>query len=87
MTRRSDALQVLVEEVVALERDIAQACGIEEEARQESVAARAALDAARGRREALEGRRATTATALKLIQGRDEVSEDTVAALMVRARR
>lgn len=87
MTRRSDALQALVVEVVDLDRDIVEARGQEDFARQESVAARAALDVARGRREALEGRRTTTAAALQLIQDRDEVSEDTVAALMVRAAR
>lgn len=87
MTRRSDALQALVHEVVDLDAEIDIARGGEDEARQEFVRARQALDDARGRREKLEGRRVTTTTALDLIRDRDEVTTATVEALMKRAGR
>jgi uncharacterized protein YhaN len=87
VTKRSDALQALVHEVVDLDVEIGLALATEEEARQEFVRARQALDDVRGRREALEGRRKTTDDALGLIRDRDEVTQATVEALMKRAGR
>jgi hypothetical protein len=85
--KRSDALTALIAEIVDLDRELTLALGVEEEARIEFVTARQLLDTRQGERKRLEERRQITRDALGIIQGRDVVSDDVVAALMERARR
>lgn len=85
--KRSDALQALVAERADLDREIVAATELEEEARRESIAARQVLDDRASRRKAIEERRAATNDALRIIQLRDDVSDETVAALAARAAR
>lgn len=87
MTRRSDALTALVAEVADLDRDIAARREREDDARREFVAARQALDTAAAAVSAAEKRRVATTSALDLIASRDDVSDETVAALLERAAR
>lgn len=86
MTRRSDALQALVSEIVSIEADIVTATQQEDAARAEFVTARQALDARVAASKALDARENATLKALDIIRDRDSVSEETVAALMDRAR-
>ncbi len=85
--KRSDALQALIAEVVDLDSEITVASEAEEEARAEFVTARQALDTCRAKREAAEARRSATQKALAIIQERDQVADETVAALSDRAAR
>lgn len=85
--KRSDALTALVAELADADRDVASERHLEEEAQQEFVAARQVLDAAVARSKAAVGRRTITHDALKLIQTRDEIADDVVAALLERANR
>lgn len=82
--KRSDALQALIGEVVEIESDLTRARECEETARVAATEARQALDIERGLREAVEARLAETNRALRIIAERDEVSEDTLAALRAR---
>lgn len=85
--KRSDALQALIAELVDAEQTVALLEAAEEEARQESVAARQALDAAATRTREAVGRRRATSDALGIIQARDAVSDETVDALRARVQR
>ena len=85
--RRSDALQALVREVADLDRDIGVAREQENAARQESVFARQQLDNASTARQRLEDHRRVTREALQLLQGRDDVADETVEALLSRESR
>ena len=87
MTRRSDALQALVHEVVDLDAEIVTALAAEDEARQEFVRARQVLDSAQAARGTLEGRRDLTHRALATIRDRDQVAEATVDAMLKQAAR
>ena len=87
MTRRSDALTALVAEVADADTAVEIARQAEEVARRESIAARQSLDnAAMATRDAI-ARYDTTREALGLIAARDAVGDDTVEALIERARR
>lgn len=83
--KRSDALQALVAEVVDLGAVVDQSRDTEEVARQGFVASRQILDAARERLTVAERRLATTEEALRIIQQRDDVSAETIGALLERA--
>lgn len=85
--KRSDALQALVGEVADLAAELERARDTEELARVEFVAARQALDTESGKRKAIESRLQDTEQALAIIQMRDAVSDETLAALRARAAR
>lgn len=84
--KRSDALTALVAEVVDIRRDEMEAEHFEETARVEYVAANEALENARRQRRALTGRLEVTRNALTIIQQRDDISDETVEALLERAK-
>lgn len=82
--KRSDALLSLVAEAVELGHDLEAAESAVQEATREFIAARQTLDEKKARRDHVGERLATTEEALGLIQSRDDISADTVAALRSR---
>lgn len=83
--KRSDSLQALIFELVDLDRTLVAARAAAEVARQEFVAARQALDNENAKVAVAEQRRVSTRGALDIIQGRDNISDETVDALIARA--
>lgn len=82
--KRSDALQALIVEAVDVRREIERAREVEGAARTEFTFARQQLDIPTAERVALEARETATREAITIIQGRDDVSDDVVAALIAR---
>jgi chromosome segregation ATPase len=85
--RRSDALQALVAELADARDLVGDYSHEREEAQREFVAARQVLDTANERLKAAEGRVADTDEAIRIIQRRDDIGDDVVAALVERAAR
>jgi hypothetical protein len=86
MRKKGDALQALIAEQVDLEVEYDSKIDIEQEASRESIAARQVLDTAIEKRRAVNQRLEHTKEAVSILMIRDEVSRETIDALLGRER-
>lgn len=84
--KRSDALTALITEQVDLEGEYRSRAEAEEDFNREAIAARQALDIAMEKRKAANQRLEHTKEAISILMIRDEVSRETVDALVERER-